>query len=322
MIQYTQKNRFLSKLINLYHAAGLPLHDNHFGPKIFSEFQKFSLVVLFRRSGKVLRDFIAELYESKWPNWLQLREIPSKSVLHDWCRKYTVGFIRKLNRLLLRNKKPRLMAIDATGIDAYLRSRHYERRSNKVMVFNKLSILIDVEDHIIYDFALQMKPRHDVIAAESMFKRTKLRAVKILGDKGYDSELLHKIAQSKQNELFAPVRVSSRTNPRGRNRRRCAHGDKEYNQRSNVESCIHSLKKRRIPRIRSKKHYMKKREVAFQILIHNIEKLSKAIKLFLRMELSIILDKPFKLRIILTFMQRIEQRIVFSKGLNGQRIFP
>ena len=290
-LAYTEKNRFLSELINLYHATGLPLHDNLLGPKIYSEFQKFSLVILLRRSKKVLRDFVAELLESKWVSWLDLKEIPSKSVLHDWCKKYTVEFLRELNTIFLRNENPELLAIDATGVDAYQRSKHYEKRAKIKTKFNKLSILIDVKNHLIYDHVLQMKPRHDVKAAESIFKRTPLRKVKILGDKGYDSEPLHEVVQSKQNILFAPVRKSSRTHPKGWNRRRCAKGDQQYNQRPNVESCIHSLKKRRIPILRSKLHFMKKREMALQIVIHNVEKISKAIKFYLRMMLNIILDR-------------------------------
>lgn len=271
---------------------GLPLHDNNLGPKVYSEFHKFSLVILFRRSKKVLRDFIAELYETKWPSWLDLKQIPSKSVLHNWCKKYTVEFIRELNNTLLQNKKPALMAVDATGIDAYQRSKHYEKRAKITAKFNKLSIFIDVENMLVYDHVLQMKPRHDVKAAESIFKRTSLRDIKILGDKGYDSEPLHKVAQSKQNTLFSPVRDSSKTSPKGWNRRRCAKGDEDYDKRVHVESCIHSLKSRRMPIVRSKLHYMKKREVAIHILIHNIEKMGKALRLYIRMMLSIILDRP------------------------------
>ena len=268
----------------------LPLHDNALGPRVFSEFHKFSLVILFRRSKRTLRDFITELYETKWPSWLNLRQIPSKSVLHNWCKKYTVEFLRELNRTFLRRKSPKLMAIDATGVDAYQRSKHYEKRAKIKQKFNKLTVFIDVENMLIYDHVLQMKPRHDVKAAASIFRRTHLRHIKSLGDKGYDSEPLHKVAQEKQNTLFAPVRKSSRTNPKGWNRRRCAQGDEDYNKRAHVESCIHSLKKRRIPILRSKLHYMKKREMALQILIHNIEKMKRTI----RMMFYIILDKPAK----------------------------
>jgi len=135
-----------------------------------------------------------------------------------------------------------------------------------------------------------MIPRHDVKATETIFRRTHLRKIKSLGDKGYDSEPLHEVALSRQNTLFAPVRKSSRANPKGWNRRRCAQGDEDYNKRAHVESCIHSLKRRRIPILRSKLHYMKKREMALQILIHNIEKM----KNILRMMFYIILDRPQK----------------------------
>ena len=268
----------------------LPLHDNTLGPRVFSEFHKLSLVVLFRRSKKVLRDFIAELYETKWPSWLDLKQIPSKSVLHNWCKKYTIEFIRELNMAFLKKKSPKLMAIDATGVDAYQRSKHYEKRANIDPKFNKLTVFVDVENMLIYDHVLQIKPRHDVKAAESIFKRTMLRNVKTLADKGYDSEPLHRVAQSKQVTLFAPVRDSSRINPKGWNRRRCAKGDDDYNKRAHVESCIHSLKRRRIGSLRSKLHFMKKREMALQILIHNMEKMMKTIRMMLR----IILDRPSK----------------------------
>lgn len=291
-IQYTPKHEFLSEILKLYHTMDLPLHDNDLGPKIYTELQKLSLVILFRRSKKVLRDFVAELPETKWIQWLDLREIPSKSVLCNWCRKYSVAFLRKLNELLLRDKKPKIMAIDATGIDAYLRSRHYEKRTKKEkMKFNKLSIFIDVKTKLIYGHLLQMKPRHDVRAAETILKKSKVKNVKILGDKGYDSEPLHEVVQSTGNVLFAPVRKSSRSQPKGRNRRRCARGDDDYTQRAQVESCIHSLKKRRIPVLRSKLYFMKKREMALQVLIHNLEQLSKAMKQYIRMVLNTILDR-------------------------------
>ena len=287
-LMYTPKHRFLSEIIKLYHEMGLPLHDNDIGPRIFSEFHKFSLVILFRRSKKVLRDFIAELYETKWPTWLNLRQIPSKSVLHNWCKKYTIEFLRELNRTFLKKKSPKLMAIDATGVDAYQRSKHYERRVNIDPIFNKLTIFIDVENMLIYDHVLQIKPRHDVKSAETIFKRTKLCKIKILADKGYDSEPLHKVARGKQNIMFAPIRNSKRKYPKGWNRRRCAKGDEQYPKRAHVESCIHSLKRRRIGNLHSKLHFMKKREMALQILIHNIEKMMR----YIGMMLHIILDRP------------------------------
>ena len=281
------------QLLKLCHSNGLPLHGNRLGPKTFTEYQKMSLVLLLRRSKKSLRDFVKDLPEIRWPSWLGLPRLPSKSSLHDWCKKYSAKFIRRLNLSLLSIKKPKLLAIDATGIDSWQRSRHYEKRIGRThQPYAKLSVLIDTEDQLVFDHVLQIKPRHDVIAAESMFKRTSLRDVQILGDKGYDSEPLHEVAESRRNLLYAPVRERERKKIKGKHRRRCSQGSESYNRRNTVESCIHSLKSRIVPALRSRKAHMKKRETAWYLLVHNLEKISRSIRSYLRIMLRMIPDKP------------------------------
>jgi hypothetical protein len=162
------------------------------------------------------------------------------------------------------------------------------------MPYAKLDLLVDTETLCIYDFVLRTKPRHDVIAATSIFRRTKLRGVLFLGDKGYDNEPLHAVAAEKQNLLFAPVRKSPRKRPQGFYRRCCAKGCAAYPRRNTVESVNHSLKTRRLPTLRSKLHFMKKRETAWQVLIYNMERLRKSIKAHIRALLRIILDTPKK----------------------------
>ena len=76
------------------------------------------------------------------------------------------------------------MAIDATGIDSWRRSRHYEKRSRKPnMPYAKLDIIIDTDTLLIHDFVLRTKPRHDTLGAASMIKRLKHKGVLILADK-------------------------------------------------------------------------------------------------------------------------------------------
>ena len=43
----------------------------------------------------------------------------------------------------------------------------------------------------------------------------------ILGDGAYDCEELHKLARENNNELFAPLRKSSRKTPKGYFRKKC-----------------------------------------------------------------------------------------------------
>jgi len=257
----------------------MPLHFNRKGPKIFTNYQRVALIILYKRSKKSLADFVAELYESKWPSWLGLKEIPGKSTLHDWIKLFEMPIIKTLHKAVLVDEKPEIMAIDATGIDSWQRSRHYEKKLRDSPVpYAKLDTLIDAETMLIHDHVLRLKPRHDTVAAAQMFKRSKLRNVKILGDKGYDSESLHELVAQKGNKFYAPVRKSARNTPKGHYRKKCVEKHKDYNKRLTVESMFHALKHRILPVLRSKISYMKKREMAWTIILYNMTRITEQIK--------------------------------------------
>ncbi len=294
-LPYTFRHELNDVILKLCHSQELPLHQNNKGPKIFTEYQKITLIILFRRSKKPLRQFVNELPESKWIDWLGLRRIPSKSVLHNWLLEIPLELIRLFNQIILEKENPSLMAIDATGIDSWQRSRHYERRifeDKPHMPYAKLDSLIDTETMLIHDFVLRIKPRHDTIGAKTIFKRIRYKGIKILGDKGYDSEKLHNIAFSKSNVFYAPVRKFSRKKPKGRHRKRCSEGDEDYSRRNTVESSFHALKFTRVSCLKSKKHFMKKREMAWCILVYNIEILNKRICLTVLVAYATFLDRP------------------------------
>ncbi|MBD3253068.1 hypothetical protein GF386_05015 [Candidatus Pacearchaeota archaeon] len=174
---YYQYESKLQKQVNkLYHSLELSLHDNHKGPKKYTNHQRVALIVLFMRSGKALREFVSSLYESRWPIWLGLKDIPSKSTLHSWLKEFDMCFVRNLLEKSCSDE-PFLMAIDATGIDSGQRSSHYERRIGEAhMPYAKADVLVDTKNKQVYDHVLRMKPRHDVLGAESMFKRFQAQA--------------------------------------------------------------------------------------------------------------------------------------------------
>jgi hypothetical protein len=289
MIQKTITNQYNtelhSQIINLCHSLELPLHDNLFGSKIYTNYQRVALIVLFMRSKKALRKFTAELVESKWPRWLGLKELVSKSTLNRWIKKFDLAKLRFLLTQTVADKKPSLMAIDATGFDSFNRSRHYEMRLkqfgvNSKMPFAKVDLLVDTKNKLVYDFVLRTKPRHDVLGAKSMVKRLKHKGVLILADKGYDSEPLHKLIAKNGNLMYAPTRDFHVKKPGGKHRQRCSQGCEQYFQRNIVESINFSLKSR-FRSLRSKLHHMKKREFAWQMITYNLEKLSQETKALL-----------------------------------------
>jgi transposase len=263
-------------IIKVCHSVEMPLHFNKHGPKIFTNYQRVALIILYKRSKKSMRDFTNELYESLWPKWLGLREIPGKSTLHDWLSLFEMPLIRQLHKAVLADEQPKVMSLDATSLDSWQRSRHFEKRIGEPnMPYAKLDALIDTDTMLIHDFVLRMKPRHDIIGAESIFKRNKLLGVKILGDKGYDSEELHELVYEKGGTFYAPPRRSSRNRPRGRFRKRCLVEDADYPRRNCSESGFHALKQRFLPTLRCRRHYLKKREVAWIIILYNLVRIVK-----------------------------------------------
>ena len=63
----------------------------------------------------------------RWIKWLGFSEIPSKSSLHSWIQQYSSQSLRQIVQSLLKFEKPSLMAIDATGLESWQHSGHYEK---------------------------------------------------------------------------------------------------------------------------------------------------------------------------------------------------
>ena len=123
------QNKLRKQLIKLFYSSDLPLHFNKTGNKEFTNYQRISIIILFKRSGKSLRQFIdEEFYESNWVSWLGLKKIPKKSPLHDWLNLFNIKLIRKLINFSIDKTDLKVTAIDSTGIDSFRRSRHYKKR--------------------------------------------------------------------------------------------------------------------------------------------------------------------------------------------------
>ena len=210
MIQNTllnqYENRLQKELIKLYNDSGVPLHFNIKGNKQFTNYQRISLIILFRRSKKSIRDFVDELSESKWISWLGLKKLPKKSTLHDWLNLFKMKTINQLFSQL-KPKSSTLTAIDGTGFDSFHRSRHYEKRVGLTnMPYAKVDLFVDCSTKEIIDFSLVNKHQHDIVAAKQFIKRNDIRGYVILCDGGYDSEWFHRQIHDAGGKLYAPVR--------------------------------------------------------------------------------------------------------------------
>ena len=133
----------------------------------------------------------------------------------------------------------------------------------------------------------------DVLGAETIFKRKKRENVLILGDKGYDSEPLHEVASGNGLEFYVPVRDFHVKKPSGKHRQQCwKNPPAEASRRSLVESVIRSLKSR-FKSLRSRLPCMKKRELAWHVLVYNMERArSRGVNFLFYLFRITILDRP------------------------------
>ena len=277
-------NKLEEQLIKLFHSLDLPLHFNKTGNKEFTNYQRISIIILFYKSGKSIRDFIVEIQETKWISWLGLIKIPKKSTLHDWLKMFDMKIVRKICKVF-RPAQIEMTSIDGTGFDAWQRSRHYEKRAGEIkplppMPYAKAGIFIDVKTQIILDFDLVMSHEHDVKVAERIFKRNTIKEIIGLGDKGFDSENLHEIARANGITFYAPVREmhkwgSKNKRPKGFYRRKCVELPEFYGMRWINETVNSVLKRTQIHYLRSKKHFMREREFGWNVVLYNIKRIIK-----------------------------------------------
>ena len=280
--QITQiTNPVQKQLIKLFHDSGLPNHFNHYGNKEFTNYQRISLIVLFKKSKKSIRDFIKDFYENKWPSWLGLKKIPGKSTLHDWLKLFGIKLIRKLQSLVIDISDLKIAAIDGTGIQSNFRSPYYEKRRKDFKIrtkrpFNKLDVIVDTfgKKHII-DYSFLLKNKSDTYVGKKLIGRTKLRRIKFLGDKGYPDYEYEEIAKANQNNFISPpkgYKGKCRHNNYKRQRKEANYQSNKgvYRRRPIVESVFSSMKRVQDLKLRSKLPYMKKREMGWHVLLYNI----------------------------------------------------
>ena len=278
--QYTveQLQRLVKKIS--FHKQ-ISMYHHKFGPKLYTQHQFVALLILYAKSNLSLRNFIIYLHESKWPEWLKLREIPCKSSIHSHFNRIGLRIIRMLNHLVTSGMTVVTMAIDSTGLDATRASKHYEKRIfRSYRPYLKLSILAqNTRPYLIHDFVCGMSRIADVKQAKPLIRRLTSGKI-IFADKAYDCNYLMEMVDDKNSELYCPIRNMTHQNVRGKFRRKLKKNfDKDYYHkgRNPVEMIMFLLKNTGLT-IRSKKLTNQIKETAWKILAYNIQRLSQKIQ--------------------------------------------
>ena len=276
-------NELEEQLINLFHESDLPLHFNKTGYKDFTNYQRISLIVIFRRENKPIREFLKWLKESKWVSWLGLKRIPKKSTFHDWLNLFGTKLIRELINFSVDKSILKVTAIDGSGVQTNFKSPYYQKRlkqfgQNIKESYHKLDIIVDVYGKKqIIDYSFLLKNRHDSFVAKKLLKKIKFKRCKILADKGYPDYSFIDDSKARQNNFISPPKDHKgkcRHNNLKRERkiRNFDSNRKIYRRRVIVECVISSLKRKQQLKLRSKLSHMKKKEMGWHILFYNIRR--------------------------------------------------
>ena len=283
VIQSNYNNELEEQLIKLFHLSDLPLHFNHKGNKQFTNYQRISLVIIFRRENKSIRDFLKDFSESKWISWLGLKKIPKKSTFHDWLNLFDTELIRELINFSVDKSNLKVAAIDGSGVQTNFQSPYYQKRLKELgeeikSSYHKLDIIVDTYGKKqILDYSFLLKNRHDSFVAKKLLKKIKFKRCKILADKGYPDYYFAELSKTKQNNFISPPKNyggKCRHNnfKRERKIRNYESNKKIYRRRVIVECVFSSLKRKQNLKLRSKLSYMKKREMGWHILFYNIRR--------------------------------------------------
>jgi hypothetical protein len=283
-IQYTidQIQQLVHKIC---HFRQISLYHFRYGPKKYTQHQFVALLILYAKSGMSLRRFIQSLYESKWPEWLKLKEIPCKSSIHNHFTRIGLTLVRVLNKVIIKGQKALRLAIDSTGVDANHASKHYEKRIGRdYKPYLKLSILGQVQEpYLIEDFEASLSRIADVKQAKPLVGRLSKNRI-VFADKAYDCEWLMEIAKQRGSEVYCPIKKSSRNRPKGYLRRKIFDKFNKgfYNKgRNPIELMMFLLKYKGLV-IRSKKVKNQVKEMAWKILAYNIERTANMFQLLVR----------------------------------------
>ena len=259
-----KETKIVKKLSGLLKKLNCREYLHHFGPKKFKFVHhacalllKETLKCSFRRISKFL-----DLVNVKTPTY---------SALCKSRKRIPVAVWQKL-LILTAGISSGKVAIDGTGFSRTNPSYHYIKRINRqepVKNYGKLSALFDIIRKKFLKLKVRSKPRHDMKDAKPLLSTIK-GITKLYGDKGYDAESLHRYCLEKKiRTIIKPRKYSKKGFARRKQMKN--YSEKDYHQRSLIESGFGSLKRKYGGFVLAKKAKPMKVEIYCKAISHNLD---------------------------------------------------
>ena len=262
----SEKTKLVNKVKRLVRKAGFPRWLHHFGPKKY-EFWQHAIALIVKQECKLSYRRVSRLL-----NWLG-HKTPSYSALAKMVKRIHWTVWQKI--LDMTNKqKLNIVAIDGTGMSNPLPSPYYYKRIDKpypVEVPLKLSIAVDTRTKKIVALRFRAKYRHDIKDAKYLINHLPTTPNKLVADKGYDAEWLHRYCNEKNIKSCIPTRNYGKM--RGFTLRRKAaktFNKRTYGRREMAEAVFGAIKRKYGSSVSSLSAHTRRAEIYCRAIAHNI----------------------------------------------------
>jgi len=173
-----------------------------------------------------------------------------------------------------------ICAIDGTGFSLNSRSAYFETIAGTRREFIQFNSCCESKYHLITACRIRRKKRNENIDAPYLMEKTsnQINVDTYLGDKAYDSEKNHQIAEDLGARFIAPLRKSTKQYYRvkGLHRKKLfkSFPRELYNKRASLVENEHSVIKNKYGEvIFAKRFKTQKNELLGKVLAYNIEKI-------------------------------------------------
>jgi transposase len=261
----------------------IPHFSGKFSKKTYTQHQHLTLLVLkvFLRA-----DYrkVCNLAEDFWASFavLGLPKIPHFTTLQKFLSRIPNRWLEILiGHVLHHFETIKYLAIDSTGLECDRTSRYYQMRLKKptwAAHFLKMSVLLDVKRRLPVAVCCHNRSRHDNRDFLPLMRKVGSRVKYFVADKAYDSERTLQFLKELDIKPIIPLRLGY-ASVRNRHRKKMLKEwasnpaiERQYHQRSLVESFFSSVKRRFGSEVRSRLWYLQRREAVLKVLVYSITK--------------------------------------------------
>lgn len=263
-----KQNKLVNKVKCLIRKAGLPRWLHKLGPKKY-QFWEHGIAYIIKQECRLGYRRVTRLLRGLGFN------VPCPSALCTSFNKLSINLWQRL--LDTTTNKVHIAAIDGSGLSRPLPSPYYIKRIDKpypIEVPLKISIAIDTKTKKILALRLRSKKAHDIKDAKYLLKRIKRKPKKIVADKAYDANWLHRYCHENSIISIIPARYYGNSRiPRAmahRNRAKRDFNLRTYHRREMVESVFSSIKRKFGASVSSVKFSGQRAEMYCRAITHNI----------------------------------------------------